>query len=159
MPAPSTASAALLAEFDQEMASTRKLLACVPEGKFAWTPHEKSATLGKLANHMALLPAFAALAITRRGMQRTEAASKAELLDLFDRHVATGRQAIAEVSDDQLAEVRATPVEMTLLTILRTRIMSHLIHHRGQLTVYLRLLDIAVPGMYGPSADENSQIG
>ena len=145
--------ATLLSEFDQEMANTRKILECVPEDKFAWTPHEKSSSLGKLANHLAAMPSLAAAIINGHAKRTPETNSKAELLEAFDKNLAAGREAIAGASDDHLAAT-VPALNMTRMAVLRGRVMSHMIHHRGQLSVYLRLLDVAVPGMYGPSADE-----
>jgi uncharacterized damage-inducible protein DinB len=143
----------LLSEFDKEMANTRKILECVPEDKFAWKPHDKSSTLGKLANHLAAMPTLAAVVINGMAKRMPEATSKVELLEALDKNIATGRRALAAASDDDLAA--AIPaLAMTRVALLRDRVMNHLIHHRGQLSVYLRLLDVAVPGMYGPSADE-----
>jgi uncharacterized damage-inducible protein DinB len=148
----------LLPEFDQEMANTRRMLECVPEEKLDWKPHAKSSSLGKLASHLAIMPAFAAMIVHGQGKRPTEAKSKAELLNLLDANIEAGRSALAGVSDDHmLTTVPVTPeLSMPRTAILRMRVLSHMIHHRGQLSVYLRLLDSAVPGMYGPSADENT---
>jgi uncharacterized damage-inducible protein DinB len=146
----------LLSEFDQEMASTRRILECVPEEKFAWQPHEKSFSLGTLANHLAQIPVLAAAIINGQAKRPHEAASQAELLGALDVNVATGREAIARASDDHLNSNVSDRPELAIprTTVLRSRMFSHMIHHRGQLSVYLRLLDVPVPGMYGPSADE-----
>jgi uncharacterized damage-inducible protein DinB len=152
-----TLTVALVAEFDEEMINTRKVLACVPEDRFAWKPHEKSFTLGRLANHIAALPIMPAIMINRGGSKPPDATSKSELLANFDRTVAASREALAAMDDEYLAKtIRVTPeVSKTVYVALRGRgLMNHLIHHRGQLTVYLRLLDVPIPGMYGPSADE-----
>jgi uncharacterized damage-inducible protein DinB len=148
----------LLPEFDQEMANTRRMLECVPEEKFDWAPHSKSSTLGKLANHLAVMPAFAAMIVHGQGRRPAEAKSKSELLALLDANIEAGRTALAAVSDDHmLTKVPVTADRsMPRTDILRTRVLSHMIHHRGQLSVYLRLLDVPVPGMYGPTADESS---
>jgi uncharacterized damage-inducible protein DinB len=148
--------AALRAQFDEEMASTRKILERVPEDKFAWKPHKKSSTLGKLASHVAGLPAYTAVFIQGRGWKPPDAASKAQLLELFDKNAAACREALAGASEEQLNKDIPGQPDRTkpLRAVLQGRIMNHLIHHRGQLSVYLRLLDVAVPGMYGPSADE-----
>ena len=143
----------LLSEFDKEMANTRKILECVPEGKFDWRPHGKSSTLGRLANHLAALPTLAAVVIYGQAKRMPEASSKVDLLAALDSNVATGRKALAGVSENDLAAMMP-PVGMTRAEALRERVMNHLIHHRGQLSVYLRLLDVPAPGMYGPSADE-----
>jgi uncharacterized damage-inducible protein DinB len=148
----------LLPELDQEMAKTRRMLESVPEDKWDWTPHAKSSSLGKLASHLAIIPALAAMIVHGQGKRPAEAKSKAELLALLDANIEAGRTALAGVSDDHmLTAVPVTPeLSMPRRAILRMRVLSHMIHHRGQLSVYLRLLDSAVPGMYGPSADENT---
>jgi uncharacterized damage-inducible protein DinB len=148
-----TIGATLLSEFDQEMAKTRKILECVPGEKFGWKPHEKSSTLDKLANHLAAMPIFAAVFINGMAKRPHDATSNAELVEALDRNMAAAREALAGASDDHLAAT-APALNMTRAVVLRERMMSHMIHHRGQLTVYLRLLDIAVPDMYGLSADE-----
>lgn len=138
--------------------NTRKMLECVPEDRFDWAPHIKSSTLGKLASHLAVIPAFAAMIVHGHGGRPTEVKSKSELLGLLDANVAAGRTALTGVSDEHmLAKVPVTGgLSMPRMAILRMRVLSHMIHHRGQLSVYLRLLDSAVPGMYGPSADEKT---
>ncbi|SPE39102.1 DinB family protein [Candidatus Sulfopaludibacter sp. SbA3] len=150
---------ALLSEFDQEIAGTRKILECVPEDKFAWKPHEKSSTLGKLSSHVAAIPRLPAFVINRQIPQPSQAASKVELLATFDSNSAAGREALAGTSDDHLAAtIPASPgVVKTRLYVLRFRVLNHLIHHRGQLIVYLRLLDVPVPRMYGPSAGSKNR--
>jgi uncharacterized damage-inducible protein DinB len=145
----------LLAEIDQEMANTRRMLECVPEEKFAWKPHEKSSTLAKLANHLAAIPLGVAFVINGQGSKPSEAASKAHLLKAFDERASAVRAVLAEASEDRLAEtIRVTPVLTKTRSSALKWMMSHMIHHRGQLSVYLRLLDVPVPGMYGDSADE-----
>jgi uncharacterized damage-inducible protein DinB len=147
----------LLAEFDEEMAATRRMLDCVPDDKLSWKPHEKSSTLAKLASHVAAIPIFPLLLINMTpGERLPEATSEAELLERFDHNVAAGRDALASADDDRLARnIPVTPgVSKPLMQVLRSRMMNHLIHHRGQLSVYLRLCGVPVPGMYGPSADE-----
>lgn len=152
-----TIGAAFLNEFDQEMAGTRKMLECVPAEQFGWKPHEKSMTLGKLANHVAGIPGNAAVFLRRHGVRVAEAGTKAELLEAFDRNVADCRQQVAGLNEERWAStIMVMPtVSKALIEVLRGRgLMNHLIHHRGQLSVYLRLLGVAFPGMYGPSADE-----
>jgi uncharacterized damage-inducible protein DinB len=148
---------ALLAEFDDEMANTRKMLERAPEEKFTRKPHEKSFTLGKLANHVAAIPVGIAFVATGQGSKPSEAATTLEVLEAFDKRVAAAREALAGTNDDHLAgTIMVNPgVTKTRAAALKW-FMSHLIHHRGQLSVYLRLLDVAVPGMYGRSADEKS---
>jgi uncharacterized damage-inducible protein DinB len=145
--------AALLSEFEQEMANTRRILECVPDDKFGWTPHEKSSSLGKLANHLAAMPSLATAVINGFAKRMPDTGSKAGLMEAFDKNLAAARAAIAGTSDDHLAVI-VPAINMTRAAVLRGRVMSHMIHHRGQLSVYLRLLDVPVPGMYGPSADE-----
>ena len=150
-------ASALLAEFEEEMINTRGLLECIPEDNFSWRPHEKSFTLGRLANHLARLATGAYVIIKQRGSQPTDATTKVELLETFDRNVAASRDALGGIDDAALEKtVRVTPeLSRTVYVALRGRgLMNHLIHHRGQLTVYLRLLNVPFPGMYGPSADE-----
>ena len=152
-----TLSAALLTEFDEEMILTRKILECVPENQFDWKPHEKSFTLGRLANHIARLPISPKVIISGRGAKAADVSSMAEVLAVFDGNVAASREALAGISDEDLARtIRVTPeVSKTIYVALRGRgLMNHLIHHRGQMTVYLRLLNVPIPGLYGPSADE-----
>jgi uncharacterized damage-inducible protein DinB len=147
----------LLSEFDEEMAGTRRMLERVPEDKFAWKPHEKSSTLAKLANHLAGIPVGVAFVLSGQFQRPSELASKAELLEAFDQRTAAARAALAGANDDHLAEtIRVTPALSKTRRAALQWFMNHIIHHRGQLSVYLRLLDVAVPGMYGPSADEKS---
>ena len=145
----------LLAELDVEMTATRKMLEAVPEDKFAWKPHPKAFTLGKLASHVAAIPVGIAFVINGQGSKPPEAASKAELMELFEKRAGAAREALMGTKDDHLSgTIYVAPgVQKTRESALRW-MTSHLIHHRGQLSVYLRLLDVAVPGMYGPSADE-----
>ena len=155
--APMTSVETLLAEFDGEMANTRKMLERVPGERFAWKPHEKSFPLGKLANHVAALPVGMTFVITGQGGKPSEAATTLEVLEAFDKRVAAAREALAGTSEDHLAgTITVAPgVTKTRGAALKW-FVNHLIHHRGQLSVYLRLLDVAVPGMYGSSADEKS---
>lgn len=151
--------AALLAEFDEEMAATRKILGCVPDHQFDWKPHDKSMTLGRLANHIAQLAVMPQVLIEARTTRPAEAASTAGLVASFDATVAASRQALAGIDDAFLSRtIQVMPgVSRTVYTALRGRgLMNHLLHHRGQLSVYLRLLNVPIPGMYGPSADEKS---
>ena len=162
-------SAVLLPEFDQEMANTRRCLERCPDD-FGWRPHAKSPTLGWLASHLANLPAWGVMAVRQNEFdlapvgapapRAPEARTRDDLLNTFDRNVAAARDAIESASDVMLAEpwtLRAG--ERTIFTmprsgVLRSTVINHIIHHRAQLTVYLRLKDVPVPGMYGPSADE-----
>ncbi|MBI2187213.1 MAG: DinB family protein [Acidobacteria bacterium] len=158
---------ALLPEFDHEMATTRTVLERVPEEQFAWKPHAKSFSLGALAAHVATLPMWATETLTRSEIevdpnQQPPSAlpSRRDLLATFDRHVADARAALAGKTDAELMAMwslkRAgrTLFTMPKAAVLRSFVLSHVVHHRGQLTVYLRLLDVPVPSIYGPSADE-----
>lgn len=147
----------LLAEFDEEMANTRKMLERVPSDRFSWKPHEKSFPLGTLANHVAALPVGMSFVITGQSSKPSEAGTTLEALEAFDKRVAAAREALAGSKEDHLAgTIMVAPgVTKTRGAALKW-FTNHLIHHRGQLSVYLRLLDIPVPGMYGSSADEKS---
>ncbi|MEO8050590.1 MAG: DinB family protein [Acidobacteriota bacterium] len=159
---------ALLPEFDHEMATARKVIERVPVEKFGYKPHEKSMTMGQLASHIAEMPTWATTGITTDsldlagGYKPFEPATSAELLREFDKNVAAARGAIGGVSDETLMESWSLKKgEITLMTmpkmaVLRTFVLNHIIHHRGQLSVYLRLNNIPVPSIYGPSADEGS---
>ena len=160
----------LLPEFDHEMANTRKTLERVPEEKFDWRPHEKSMTLGGLTTHLSNLPSWASHAINLDTLDiapvgepqlRVEPVkSVAEALEAFDRNVAAARAAIAGASDEHLRQQWSllhggqTIFSLPRIAVLRGVVMNHMIHHRGQLSVYLRLNDAPVPALYGPSADE-----
>ncbi len=159
-------SQGLLPEFDQEMAGTRKTLERVPEGKTEWQPHPKSMTLGRLAGHLAELPVWIV-----ETMQRDElsldgsftpfiSSSPAELLAMFDAKVAEARALLSEATDEDFMKPWSLIVRgqkaftMPKIAVVRGMVLNHMIHHRGQLTVYLRLNDVPVPSLYGPSADE-----
>jgi uncharacterized damage-inducible protein DinB len=159
-------SQALLPEFDQEMASTRKLLERVPDGKADYKPHEKSMSLGRLAGHVAELPGWAKntletqLLELKPGMQPYIATSRQELLERFDKNVADARPLIERASDEDWMKTWTLKfagkeiMTMPRAAVMRSVVMNHLIHHRAQLGVYLRLNNVEIPGMYGPSADE-----
>jgi uncharacterized damage-inducible protein DinB len=161
-----TISQMLLPEFDQEMANTRKLLERVPDGNASYKPHPKSMELGRLAAHVAELPGWVKNAIElevldlQPGQNPYVAKSRTELLQTFDKNVAEARTLIANAKDDHLSRTWTmtfagnTIISLPRVQVLRGVIMNHLIHHRAQLGVYLRLNQIAIPGMYGPSADE-----
>jgi uncharacterized damage-inducible protein DinB len=161
-----TISEMLLPEFDREAESTRKLLAAVPEDKYGWKPHGKSMAMGRLASHIAEMHTWGAHVINDESLDLTpefkplNASTKQELMDYFEKGTKDVRAAIAGASDEHLAKpwtlsYGGKPIfTMPRSTVLRSVVLNHAIHHRGQLGVYLRLNDIAVPGMYGPSADE-----
>ena len=160
----------VLPEFDQEMANTRKVLERIPQDKLDWQPHPKSHTIGWNANHLANLPDWLvhtlnkpSLDIAPVGGQPYEfpkLASRAEILDLFDRNVAAARAAITAAKDEDMASMwtlarAGNPIfTMPRSAVVRSFVLNHIIHHRAILCVYLRLNDIPVPGMYGPSGDE-----
>lgn len=159
-------SQTLLPEFEAEMKNTRKLLECLPDGKFNYQPHPKSMTLSHLATHVAQIPGWVKSVLDLDvldldpEMKYPIVASRAETLEMFDRGVADAREKIRTASDDQwkatwTLKVGGTPhISKPRAEIMRNEIMNHLIHHRAQLGVYLRLNDVAIPGMYGPSADD-----
>jgi uncharacterized damage-inducible protein DinB len=155
-----------LTEFDHEMNNTRKMLERVPDDKLAWKPHEKSMILGRLASHVADFPTWAMTTAQVDSLELDPAYrpvipnTKSEILQKFDKDLSSARQAISKLSEEQLTAIWTlkfgdTKVfELPRAEVLRITVMNHLIHHRGQLSVYLRLLDVPIPGMYGPSADE-----
>ena len=159
----------LLPQFDHEMASTRRILALVPAADAAWKPHPKSYALGDLAAHIATLPMWGRLALelpeldlgsaANAGIARVPFTTTPELLDRLDRNVGEARAALAASSDADLSAVwtlkngATTVFSMPRTAVLRGFVLSHLIHHRGQLSVYLRLRDVPLPSLYGPTAD------
>jgi uncharacterized damage-inducible protein DinB len=154
----------MLDEFDQEMATTRRVLERVPSDKGTWKPHEKSFSIGHLAQLVARMPGWITLTVKHPKLDLSRSTPYSyettdTLLAEFDRHVGEGREALASATDEQMATPWSlTMGDKTLMTlptgaVLRQNI-NHLVHHRGQLTVYLRLLDIPVPSVYGPTADE-----
>ena len=161
---------ALLPEFDKEMAGLRKTLERVPDDKFDWKPHVKSMTVRQLTTHLALFPSwmtdtldkasFDYAPIGGEGYKPPVINSRKELLEIFDRDVPKAREALKAASDAQLMETWSllaggkTIFAMPRIAVLRGMVMNHLIHHRAQLGVYLRLNDVPVPAVYGPSADE-----
>lgn len=160
----------LIPEFDQEMATTRRLLERVPTDKGAWKPHEKSFSLGHLAQLVSMMPGW--IARTLRDTEIDLAAAgpgysyeKTEtLVSQFDTNVRDAREAIANTSDADFAVMwslkHGNNVLMSLPRDAATRNhISHLVHHRGQLSVYLRLVDVPLPSIYGPTADETGEPG
>lgn len=158
--------AEFLSEFEREAATTRRVLERVPTDKLTWAPHPKSMTIGKLAMHIAggprLISAWFPDDVHSFTPNPTpEPTSTDQILAAHDASVAAVRENLAKISDDRLdAAWQAKMGDKTLLAMprgvaMRTLLMSHFYHHRGQLSVYLRLLDVKVPSIYGPSADEN----
>ena len=163
-------SESLLPEFDQEMANTRKVLERVPAAKFSWKPHPKSFEFGALAAHVANMADWANLTLESDSFdyappgappyETPKFASTQELVAAFDKSIAQARAALAAADDGKmmapwtLMAGGKTIMTMPRVAVIRTFVMNHIIHHRAQLTVYLRLNEIPVPGLYGPSADE-----
>jgi uncharacterized damage-inducible protein DinB len=156
----------LLAEFDHEMAATRKLLARLPDERLSWKPHDKSMTMGALAAHLASLPQWAATILDRSTFdlvdappRPAEATSRETVLGAFDRAVTDARRLLDKTDAELQAPWTLRRGGQEVFTIpraaaFRSWVLSHSIHHRGQLSVYLRLNDIPVPGVYGASADD-----
>jgi uncharacterized damage-inducible protein DinB len=163
-------SETLLPEFDQEMANTRKVLERVPDGRDDWKPHLKSSTLGALKAHIANMPDWAGLTMQSDSFdyappgappyETPKFGSNKELLAAFDKSVAEARAALAAADDSKmlgpwtLMAGGQTLMTMPRVAVIRTFVMNHSIHHRAQLGVYLRLNDIPLPQLYGPTADE-----
>jgi uncharacterized damage-inducible protein DinB len=159
---------AILPEFDHEMANTRKSLERVPDAKLGFKPHEKSMTLGGLASHLSTINGWVEAIVNQNAFDvktappNTELKSTAEVLASFDKNAASARNAIAGAGDAQLMKPWTlssgdqTIFTMPRIAVLRSFILNHTIHHRAQLGVYLRLIDVPVPSIYGPSADEGN---
>jgi uncharacterized damage-inducible protein DinB len=161
---------ALIPEFDHEMANTRKTLERIPADKFDWKPHERSMTFEGMATHLANLPTWAVDVIKQDSfdvapvdgepVRQEPVGSVQGALKIFDKNVAEARAAMAGASNEclvapwTLLSGGQTIFKMARMTVLRGMILNHAIHHRGQLSVYLRLNDVPVPALYGPSADE-----
>ena len=163
-------AAAVLPEFDQEMANTRKVLERVPEDKLDWRPHPKSNTIGWNANHLAEIPGWVQSTLTLSSLdiappggpayQSPKLSSRQKILEVFDRNVAAARKALAAVKDEDIMQPWSLlqggkPLfTMPRAAVIRGFVLNHTIHHRAILCVYLRLNDVPVPGMYGPSGDD-----
>jgi uncharacterized damage-inducible protein DinB len=161
----------VIPEYDHEMKVTRTLLERVPEDELTWKPHEKSMTLGRLAGHIAELPRFSMSMIQLDALdfapkdgapprKPTIAESRQYVLNLFDEKVAEAREVIASASDEHLGKTWTlsmagnTIFSIPRVMAVRSMFLNHVVHHRGQLSVYLRLLDVSVPSIYGSSEDE-----
>jgi uncharacterized damage-inducible protein DinB len=159
----------LVPEFDHEMGTTRRLLERVPEAEFNWKPHSKSMSLGELSNHLSGLVGWTndVLSATSfdvesagESFKPSNPASREALLSEFDGAVSAARRALTATTDPELMvpwTLKAGAHEIFTLpriTAIRSFVMNHLIHHRGQLSVYLRLKDVPLPSIYGPTADE-----
>ena len=160
----------MLMEFDRESSTTRKLLSRVPADKYSWKPHAKSMSLGQLANHLAGLPNWVGGSLLPGEFDMSkgggdfppkEPANAQALMKTFEDAAAAAKAAMAHLDDARakgawtLRHGGKVIMEMPRIALVRTILLNHLIHHRGQLSVYLRLLDVPVPSIYGPSADEN----
>lgn len=155
----------LLGELEQEAQATRRVLQRVPEDKLSWRPHPRSSSLGQLALHLAMIPSLGTRVLTQDVAEAPEFAqpeprSTAELLSTLEESLVSARQFLSELTPERAEgmwrllrggrEVMAAP----RLPMIRTLMFNHLYHHRGSLVVYLRLLDVPLPAVYGPSADE-----
>lgn len=161
---------ALLPEFDQEMATTRKVLERLPTDKLEWTPHPRSFPMGRLGAHVGTLydwmiktlkqDSFDVAPTDGEPWRLPDFSSTAAIVERFDTLAKEARAALAEASDEHLLQPWAllqggqTLFTMPRIVVLRSFVFNHLIHHRGQLSLYLRLNDVPVPSIYGPSADE-----
>jgi uncharacterized damage-inducible protein DinB len=157
---------ALLPEYDREMAQTRRLLERLPEGQLAWRPHAASRTLGELASHIAGLPQWAVAVfetpvfdLDATPLPVRDAATRDGVLEMFDRHTAAARAALAVRTDAEylarwtLRKDGENVFTMPRAAVVRTLVLNHLVHHRGQLTVYLRMLGVPPLPLYGPTAE------
>ncbi len=161
-------SAALIAEFEQEAQTTRKCLERIPEEKFDYKPHEKSMSFIRLAVHIAEMSDWVKETVEKDELDFStieykpfEPKTTGELVEYFDKHLAEAIEALQNVSSEEvfmqnwkLRNGEQIYFEMPKIQVLRGMVFNHIFHHRGQLSVYLRLNDIPVPALYGPSADE-----
>lgn len=163
-----TIGSGLAGELKYEASNTRKMLARIPEDQLGWQPHEKSMSLGRLACHVAELPRWISCIITntefdfaRDVFERLKASSKEEIIAGFEAIMQQGAELLENTADEALnikwmlrrGEIKS--FELPRKVVIRNLVMNHIVHHRAQLSVYFRLLNVAVPGMYGPSADEH----
>jgi uncharacterized damage-inducible protein DinB len=159
---------ALLPEFDREMGLTRRVLDRVPDAQFAWSPHPTSVTLGRLAEHLAELPLWASITMTQSSLEMTtprpdgyqSPATRQAVLAMMDVNIAKARLELVGKTDAEFMApwtLRAGGKEvftMPKAAVMRNFVLNHIVHHRGQMTVYLRMLGVAIPSIYGPSGDE-----
>lgn len=157
-----------MAEFDQEMAVTRQLLERLPEAAFQWKPHARSMSLGGLATHLSQIPHWGNSILARDGYDliadntrpTAEKQTVAEVLQTFDAHTSEVRKSLSQRTDVELLSPWALKrggqlvMSMPKVGALRRFLFNHLVHHRGQLSVYLRLQNVPLPPIYGPTADE-----
>lgn len=158
----------ILPEFDHETATTRTLLERVPEALAGWKPHARSMSLGELAMHIANIPVWTSITLERKefdtnppegGMTRPAFESSSQLLRVYDENVQASRALLARTSDGEfmvqwtLKNGGKSQYSMPRVAVFRSFVLNHAVHHRGQLSVYLRLLDVPLPNIYGPTAD------
>ena len=165
--AQNTIGAALIAELENEGATTRKVLERIPPEKFDWRPHDKSMTMGRLASHVAEMHGWTVSTVkdseidfAKIDYKPFEPKTTEDLVNLFEKTYAEAIEALKGASDDiwhepwSLKNGDTTYFTMPKIAVMRSMVLNHIVHHRGQLSVYLRENDIPVPAMYGPSADE-----
>jgi len=159
---------ALLPEFDREMGQTRKVLDRVPDGQFDWRPHPTSMTLGRLAEHLAEMPLWATTTMAQGGVdlmtprpaEYQSPTNRAEVLAMFDANLTAARANAAGKTDGEfdapwtLKAGGKQVFTMPKASVMRSFVLNHMVHHRGQMTVYLRMLGVKIPSIYGPSGDE-----
>jgi len=155
----------LLVELQVEAVTTRKMLERLPHDSLAWKPHGKSRTLGEIAAHIANLPGLFIATMNQDEFDRHSYKSAVEtagdIVKTFEKNIADAHEVLKSLSDERLLALwryrygEQTIFEMPRLVVIRTSGLNHLIHHRGQLSVYLRLLDVPLPPVYGPTADES----
>jgi uncharacterized damage-inducible protein DinB len=156
----------LLLEIDQEAKTTKRVLDRIPEDQLSWKPHPKSYSLGQLAMHVASLPASVVAAavpdtVEAPNFSQPEAKSRQEVLVTFSKSLESAKETLKNMDDDRLTSTwTLTKNGKVLMSVprigfIRSILMNHNYHHRGQLSVYLRMLDVPVPSIYGPSAEEN----
>ena len=156
----------ILMEMGQEAQTTKRVLERVPGDKLTWKPHAKSFSLGQLALHIASVPASVTAAAVpdtfeAAGFSQAEPRNRQEVLDTFSQSLVSAKETLAKMDDARLVSLWSltrngkTLMSIPRIAFLRSILMNHLYHHRGQLSVYLRMLEVPVPSIYGPSADEN----
>lgn len=158
----------LLKEMDQEAVTTRKMLACIPDDKYSWKPHEKSMTIEQLSTHIAELPTWVSLAINTTELDFASSpyeskyvSSTKQLLELFERSMADGRSQLEKTTEEELMDTWTLRNGKDIYSVSAKHevvrmAFNQITHHRAQLGVFLRLLNIPIPGSYGPSADDLS---
>ena len=164
-----TMGKAMAEELKLESATTRKILERLPAEKFDWKPHEKSMTLSQLASHIIEMVGWTTPTVTLPGLdfatmdyKPTIHETTASMLEAFDKNVADSTAILSGISDEELGKSwfmrngETLYFEMPRAAVMRSMVLNHIVHHRGQLAVYIRLLDIPVPAIYGPSADEGT---